>query len=83
VGIFIERIAHVNQLTQAVHIRKPPVLMLHLHRRFLYVNLVCKLINTDGSHNGTACVNGALTQAVFACTYLFTQAVLNSCRTNL
>ena len=39
--------------------------MLHLHRRFSYVNRMCKSINTGGSHKKTACVNGALTQVVF------------------
>jgi len=29
------------------------------------VNHLCKSINIGGSHKGTACVNGALTQAVF------------------
>ena len=41
--------------------------MLHLHMRFPYVNRLCKSINTGGSHKETACVNGALTQAVFLC----------------
>jgi len=31
------------------------------------VNRMCKSINTGGSHKKTACVNGALTQAVFLC----------------
>jgi len=41
--------------------------MLHLHRRFPYVNRLCKSINRGGSHKETACVNGALTHAVFLC----------------
>ena len=31
------------------------------------MNRLCKSINTSGSHKETACVNGALTQAVFLC----------------
>jgi len=41
--------------------------MIHLHRWFSYVNRLCKFINTGGSHNWTACVNGALTQVVLLC----------------